>query len=90
MPEPCPALTPERLAEIDSQARDAGIWARHERVDVRVGDAALGRVARTGMTTMGRPVGDDPEFFAFAAAAGLLARSLALPGAPAGGRGESS
>ncbi len=90
MPEPCPALTPERLVEVDSQARDAGIWARHERVDVRVGDAALGRVARTGMTTMGRPVEDDPEFFAFAAAAGLLARSLALPGAPDGGRGESS
>ncbi|MGH9177365.1 MAG: DUF3866 family protein [Acidimicrobiales bacterium] len=51
----------------------------HRVVPVDVPDvvALMARHGLDGVTTMGRPVADDPRFFAYAAAAGLLAASVA-------------
>ena len=51
----------------------------HEVVPVDVPDvvALMARYGLDGVTTMGRPVSEEPRFFAYAAAAGLLAASVA-------------
>jgi hypothetical protein len=67
----------ERLALVDRQACDAGIWKRHERREVEVTPEVLQRIEDAGITTMGRMVSQDPEFFAASAAAGIVAAQLA-------------
>jgi hypothetical protein len=51
----------------------------HQVVPVDVPDvvALIATYGLDGVTTMGRPVAEDPRFFAYAAAAGLLAGSVA-------------
>ncbi|TLM74401.1 MAG: DUF3866 family protein, partial [Actinobacteria bacterium] len=71
-----PALADsEQVRAVDAALADAGVWGRHERVDVRVD---LGELDLRGVEvrTMGRGVDDDPAFFAAAAAAGKCAGEL--------------
>jgi len=83
-----PALDDADLAAtVDGQLHEAGVADRHELVRVAAPDAAE-LLAGWGLrvTTMGRGPGDDPVFFAAAAAAGTLAGRLA---AGPGGQGRA-
>jgi hypothetical protein len=68
---PVPALSPEQGAIVDAKLAEAGVWARHARVDVQAG--ALPDTRGVRLRSMGRSADDDPVFFASAAAAGRVA-----------------
>lgn len=69
-----PAMEPEKLEIVHRQLDDAGITERHE-VLVAKGEVGLEALAERGVavTTMGRGVEEDPEFFLAAGAAGAVA-----------------
>ncbi len=69
-----PKLEEAKLSLLQKQLREAGIFARHE-VVIEEGEAGLGELARLGMrlSTMGRGLEQDREFFLAAAAAGIAA-----------------
>lgn len=71
-----PILAADRMAVVDGALASAGIWERHERVDMAAAEAGAdtrGVVVRT----MGRSLAEDPAFFAAAEAAGRVAGRLA-------------
>jgi hypothetical protein len=76
-----PELEPERAARVAARLEEAGIPSRH---DVRVVDAAdtLAVLEARGLapTTMGRKAHEDPEIFAGAGAAAVVALSLRRDG----------
>jgi hypothetical protein len=69
-----PAMDSDRLELVHRQLDDAGITERHE-VLVAKGEIGLQVLAQHGVevTTMGRRVDEDPEFFLAAGAAGAVA-----------------
>lgn len=69
-----PAMDSDKLEFVHRQLDDAGITERHE-VLVAKGDVGLQALAQRGVevTTMGRGVDEDPEFFLAAGAAGAVA-----------------
>jgi hypothetical protein len=68
---------PEGVPAVAAAVAEAGIDRRHDVRSVRVPDAAaLLAAAGIEVTTMGRGAGDEPDFFAVAAAAGVAAASI--------------
>ena len=74
---PVPAFADEaldrELADVNAALEDAGIWARHTRVDV---DVRAPDTRGVHVTTMGRGREEDPLFFAAAFAAGYACAGL--------------
>ena len=68
-----PVLGGERRALVRDALRDAGIEERHRLIEVD-GAPAVSRLQELGVRadTMGRPLAEEPEFFAAAGAAGAL------------------
>jgi hypothetical protein len=80
---PLPLLPDNRLAALQAQLAAAGIPARHEVETVPLDpDAVLAALSpyAAELTTMGRGVTDDPEFFLAAAAAGVAAVAVVNAG----------
>lgn len=69
-----PALPPEQAAVLEGALADAGVWGRHERVDVEA--RSLPDMRGVRVRTMGRGPAEDPAFFAAAAAAGTVAARM--------------
>ena len=71
---PLPHMTADKTALVKRQLDEAGVTTRHRVVPVD-GAPALAAMEKLGLkvTTMGRSVAQDPEFFLAAGAAGLLA-----------------
>lgn len=70
---PVPSLPAHQAAEVERALADAGVWARHERVDE---EGRLPDSRGVAMLTMGRGPAEDPAFFSAAAAAGEAAARL--------------
>jgi hypothetical protein len=68
-----PVLGPEQQSRIDADLAGAGVWGRHERLDVA---CSLPDARGVELRTMGRAPADDPAFFLAAAAAGEAASGL--------------
>jgi hypothetical protein len=70
---PLPHLPEDKAALVKRQLDEAGITTRHRVVEVD-GTPALKTMEKLGLkvTTMGRSIAQDPEFFLAAGAAGLL------------------
>ena len=70
---PLPNMAEDKAALVKRQLDEAGITTRHQVVEVD-GTPALKTMEELGLkvTTMGRSVAQDPEFFLAAGAAGLL------------------
>lgn len=69
-----PALSLSEMTVVDGALEAAGVWDLHRRADVSA--AALSDTRGLSMHSMGRGPGDDPAFFAAAAAAGTVAAEL--------------
>ena len=81
-----PVLPPEQAAVVDAGLEQAGVWARHIRLDVPAGPP-LPDTRRVPLKSMGRTPADDPAFFVAAAAGGYAAASMLEPlAAPRRGR----
>lgn len=76
---PVPCVGGAEEARLRRDLEEAGVFARHDVVDVRPPDA-LALFEQHGMhvVSMGRPAADDPVLFQAAAAAGALAAEEAL------------
>jgi hypothetical protein len=72
---PVPVLGDSMGAALDTALDASGIWARHERREMRFGELPDTRGVQT--RTMGRSAENDPAFFFAAAAAGRLAAEIA-------------
>jgi hypothetical protein len=71
------AAVPEDVPAVAEALAEAGVDRRHRVVTVSVPDvASLLAAADIEVTTMGRGAGDEPGFFAVAAAAGVAAASI--------------
>jgi hypothetical protein len=74
-----PQLASAEASRVDAALDGAGVWTRHDRM---VLPGVLPDVAGVRFATMGRGPGDDPAFFAAAAAAGEAAVRLLAPATP--------
>lgn len=72
-----PKMAPEKLALVLQQVEESNISGKHD-IAISEGQAALSALADYGIkvTTMGRSVEQDPEFFLAAGAAGVYGASL--------------
>ena len=77
-----PALAGEKKALVQSQLAGSGILGRHQLVEVDT-SSLPGIMEHFGLevTSMGRSMGQDPEFFHAAGAAGIYAARLVQAGA---------
>jgi hypothetical protein len=73
-----PSLPADQATAVDVALERAGVWKKHDRVDVKV--TSLPDMRGIEPKTMGRTHSDDPAFFAAAAAAGRVAVSLVTGG----------
>lgn len=78
---PLPFLDQDKMAIIHRQLNEAGITEKHRVVQVD-GSSGLEMLARKNIkvTTMGRSVAEDPDFFLAASAAGELAHRISVAG----------
>lgn len=78
-----PVMEPRRRSQVLKQVESSGIAARH-RVVERDGEPALAELERLGLTltSMGRTIEQDREFFLAAGAAGLQAGEMLIGDAP--------
>lgn len=72
-----PTLPAAAAAEVERVLEDAGVWVRHRLERAGVTPEDLPDTRGVEVRTMGRPVAEDPAFFAAAAAAGEVAARLA-------------
>ncbi|AQS58532.1 DUF3866 family protein [Desulforamulus ferrireducens] len=75
-----PKMAPEKLELVLRQVEESNILSKHE-LAICEGEAALSALVEYGIkvTTMGRSVEQDPEFFLAAGAAGVYVANLAWP-----------
>ncbi|MDO8963323.1 MAG: DUF3866 family protein [Coriobacteriia bacterium] len=76
-----PVLGPQEAAVVATALSESGVTERHDCIDVPAGPP-LPDTRGVPLRTMGRTPGDDPAFFASAAAGGYAAATMLEPLAP--------
>lgn len=73
-----PSLPGDLMSVVDDALEDAGVWERHDRLDMSSGRMTPPAMRGVEVKTMGRGFAEDPAFFAASFAAGEAAAVTAL------------